>query len=140
MFSYQNNELKADIANMQGKLEADSNSIKSMIGKAKSKTAFIEIVEKIDSNIAKINAEYDKDLQNLIAKDLELSRLKTDNEDGKNDAKIKAKTKELKDRARALADANLEDYRALRVYALKGLVGAGGSTSGMSVVGQRAAP
>lgn len=134
------NELKADIANMQGKLEADSNSIKSMIGKAKSKTAFIEIVEKIDGNIAKINTQYDKDLQSLIAKDLELSKLKTDNEDGKNDAKIKAKIKELSDRTRALADANLEDYRALRVYALKGLVGAGGSASGMSVVGQRAAP
>jgi len=131
------NELKADIANMQGKLEADSNSIKSMIGKAKSKTAFIEIVEKIDGNIAKINAKYDEDLQNLIVKDTEILRLKNDNKDGKNDAKIKAKMQAHKKHARALADANLEDYQKLRVYAVKGMLGAGGSTSGMTLAGTR---
>jgi hypothetical protein len=128
-----NNKLKADIANMQGALEKETNSIRSMIGKTKSRTSLLEVADTIQKSITTISAKYDTELAKLISNDLEIKKFQVDgDQEG-----VKRVTERLTTMMRKLADKTLEEY-----YRLEGLVknrmvnsvAGGGSGSGSPAV------
>ena len=128
------NKLKADIANMQGGLEAEANSIKSMIGKAKNRSSWVEVIDKIEFNIAKYNQMYDKLISEAIQTDPRLRKLETSS-DPKDVEKAKILEEEIKTQWRTLADSTLETYNSLKFYAIRqsgipSMMPAGGSGSG----------
>ena len=143
------NKLKADIANMQGGLESEANSIKSMISKAKNRSSWVEVIDKIELNIASINQKYDKLLADTILNDPRLRALKVGN-DPKKLEEARILEAEIKKQWRSLADATLGTYNSLKIYSLQqsGILGnmpagsgsGSSSGSGARVVGSRPAP
>ncbi len=112
------NKLKADIANMQGRLESEANSIKSMIGKAKNRSSWVEVIDKIELNIAGINQKYDKLISDALQNDPRLRALRVGN-DPKKLEEARILEAEIKTQWRSLADATLETYNKLKIYSLQ---------------------
>ena len=141
------NKLKADIANMQGRLEAEANSIKSMIGRAKNRSSWVEVIDKIELNIASINQKYDELLQDALRDNPVLRRLETKN-DAESAEKARQLREQIKNQVRGLANSTLETYNSLKIYSLRqsGVLGnmpagsGSGSGSGARVIGSRPAP
>ncbi len=123
-----NNQLKADIANMQGQLESDANSIRSMVAKTTNRTSLIEIADKVQNNITTISAKYDKEIAKLISNDLEIKKFITD-EDTEGAEK---RTDYLTNLMRDLAENTLKEYRVIEMLINKKLAGTtvGGIGSG----------
>jgi len=123
-----NNQLKADIANMQGQLESDANSIRSMVAKTTNRTSLIEIADKVQNNITTISAKYDTELAKLISNDLEIKRLTT----AKDMEGVEKRTDTLTTMMRDLAENTLQEYRIIEMLINKKLVGTtvGGIGSG----------
>tara|TARA_R110000803_G_scaffold186155_1_gene248579 strand:- start:7311 stop:9293 length:1983 start_codon:yes stop_codon:yes gene_type:complete len=135
-----NNKLKADIANMQGALEKETNSIRSMIGKAQSRTSYVEVLDKIENNIGSIREKYDKTLVDLLLKDTRLMKLRLSKDPEDIEAAVKL-DESIRASAKALSDANLKEYNNLAAYVRKLMIGGGsGSGSPAVVLGSRTKP
>tara|TARA_Y100001963_G_scaffold151646_1_gene234891 strand:- start:1522 stop:3522 length:2001 start_codon:yes stop_codon:yes gene_type:complete len=123
--------LKADIANMQGALESEANSIAAMVGRAKTKGNLLELLDKVNANMGTIGQKYDAKLADLIKTDTAIMKAKNENKL----EEVNRLTAEKKEQWSKLRDATLRRYKQLQDLLMSRI--AGGSGSGMNVVGSR---
>tara|TARA_R110000824_G_scaffold10875_3_gene47659 strand:- start:1867 stop:3663 length:1797 start_codon:yes stop_codon:yes gene_type:complete len=130
------NKLKADIANMQGALEADTNRIRGVAASAKNRESLLTVLTENRLNIGKIKLDYDKMYDKAI-NHIDMLKLAAD-EDSKPE--YERRKKELRDTITELGKSRLKELEALDAFIAGKIPGLNSGSGNKKVLSTRKAP